>query len=62
MEEINSEIVEIPAWDNLELIKLEPEDPPTVLYQGPDAQGARRRPGDKTNYLSLWNKHLVQRG
>ena len=33
-----------PAGDNLELVKLEPEDSPAVLYQGADAQRARRRP------------------
>ena len=33
-----------PAGDNLELVKLEPEDSPAVLYEGADAQGARRRP------------------
>ena len=36
-----------PAGDNLELVKLEPEDPPAVLDEGADAQRARRRPGDK---------------
>ena len=36
-----------PAGDNLELVKLEPEDSPTVLDQGADAQRARRRPGGK---------------
>ena len=37
---------QLPAWHNLELVKLKPENPPTVLYQGPDAQSARRRPDD----------------
>ena len=38
-----------PAGDNLELVKLEPEDSPAVLYQGADAQRARRRPEHKIN-------------
>ena len=41
------EVSPLPAWNNLELIKLEPEDPPAVLYQGADAQGACRGPGHK---------------
>ena len=42
-----NQMTDSPAGDNLELVKLEPEDPPAVLDEGADAQGARRRPGDK---------------
>ena len=42
-----NQMTDSPAWDNLELVKLEPEDPPAVLDEGADAQGACRRPVDK---------------
>ena len=39
-----NQVTDSPAGDNLELVKLEPEDPPAVLDEGADAQRARWRP------------------